>query len=464
VDAGNGGSFTDLRDGRTYRTVRIGKQTWMAENLRFRLPWMADDSLCPLCEDYGRGYDFLPGLSYYDDSTPSIRGICPEGWHGPSALEWASLVRTVEADPRVGNGRAGWALKSRTDWMESGTERELGNGSDLFGFRALPSGTWKWPNDGGDPGSATGWWALEGDGLHADATSDSLRQMPWGYGTLSIRCVADFADTADKGPSDSAASTLVPSVGRLVPAFSPDILQYDDTVDAEVGHIRFTVSPRTPDEVRLVTGADKDRALEAAGPTDLPITLTNLRGDTLTYTVRVVRRTPPWNPAVAYESLTDPRDGQTYRTVRLAGHSWMAENLNFSGGGSMGSCYGGQDAYCATFGRLYTWSEAAGGVCPAGWHLPSPQEWTDLTTWMDRADLPRAMKATSGWVPNGTDAFGFRGLPGGWGLEDGSFERAGVFGGWWTSQYGLAAKLYTDSFGSDDLRTWGSLLSVRCLQ
>ncbi len=70
-------------------------------------------------------------------------------------------------------------------------------------------------------------------------------------------------------------------------------------------------------------------------------------------------------------SLTDSRDGKTYRTVTLGGAEWMAQNLSWAGSGAS---YMGYSILDDIFGRYYTWDEAC-GACPSGWHLPSDAEW-----------------------------------------------------------------------------------------
>lgn len=139
---------------------------------------------------------------------------------------------------------------------------------------------------------------------------------------------------------------------------------------------------------------------------------------------------------ISYGTLTDPRDGKIYKTVVIGTQTWMAENLNYDAGtGSY--CYDDDASNCAIYGRLYTWWVAM-DACPDGWHLPSDLAWYILKNYVDANNgsdgVGYSLKTTSRWNcgRNGSNAFGFSGLPAGY-LFDGRFHDLGIHGFWWSS-------------------------------
>ena len=205
-------------------------------------------------------------------------------------------------------------------------------------------------------------------------------------------------------------------------------------------------------------------------------------------------------------NLTDSRDGQTYKTVKIGNLVWMAQNLNYQTSDSY--CYKNNSANCTKYGRLYTWAAAmdsAGtwstngkgcgygktcsvastgsatlvrGVCPEGWHLPTQTEWETLFNAVGGESVAGTkLKSTSGWYSNGngTDAFSFSALPAGYSSEDGGYYSEGHLACFWSStedgtEYGsygaYLMELFYDDGGDADLYSDGKdrAYSVRCLK
>jgi uncharacterized protein (TIGR02145 family) len=154
-----GDPFTDPRDGKIYNTVQIGDQCWMAENLNIGEmiiagpPYQTNNGIIEKfcyendptnCDQYGGLYQWNEMMQYVIDSA--TQGICPEGWYLPTDFEWKILEGTVDSQYPVGDPvwdstgirgfDAGLNLKSTNGWYDGG------NGTDLYGFNALPGGSY----------------------------------------------------------------------------------------------------------------------------------------------------------------------------------------------------------------------------------------------------------------------------------------------------------------------------------
>jgi len=170
--------FTDPRDGHKYRTVKIGKQTWMAQNLNYQPQsgkfWSYDNDDSKN-DKYGRLYDWNTAVA-----------VCPIGWHLPSRQEWLELITMT------GESEAGVALKSEMDW-----ERD-GNGTDDCGFSALPGGSRKFDGDFENIGTYGKWWSATENGndnayfrytgYNLDRVIEGINFKSTGF---SVRCVRD---------------------------------------------------------------------------------------------------------------------------------------------------------------------------------------------------------------------------------------------------------------------------------
>lgn len=173
-------------------------------------------------------------------------------------------------------------------------------------------------------------------------------------------------------------------------------------------------------------------------------------------------------------TMTDERDGQTYKTVTIGTQTWMAENLNYDTDAT--NCYDGREDLCTIYGGLYKWG-AAMVVCPSGWHLPDTTEWKMLITAVGgESTAGRMLKSTSGWDDykgenvNGTDAYSFAVLPAGYyfgNVMDYRYE--GSYTCFWSStgNRNTGSAYYMRVFVRDDASLYyenNYKFSVRCVQ
>jgi uncharacterized protein (TIGR02145 family) len=212
------------------------------------------------------------------------------------------------------------------------------------------------------------------------------------------------------------------------------------------------------------------------------------------------------NPEIAYDSMTDSRDGQIYKTVKIGDQIWMAENLNYADSvktpSLMGKnwCYANKAENCAVTGRLYTWTAAIDsvklatdadnpqdcgldksctlpdtvqGICPPGWHLPEKKEWDTLLTKVGgEATALNVLKSQTGWFHegNGSDDVGFSALPAGDRINNGNFFDIGKLAGFWSASekddnYAYALDLgYCSNYATLGYYYKSLGFSVRCLK
>lgn len=212
-------SMTDERDGQTYKTVKIGNQVWMAENLNYAymgapydyrdfisdsISWCSNDEE-DNCTKYGRLYTWaasMDSVAEFSDNgkgcgfdvecspTYPVRGICPEGWHLPSRDEWIILLDAVGD-----RSTSATMLKASEGW--DACNGKSGGGSDAYLFSALPTGykgygyftvdgrdAWFWSSSENGSNSA---YFVELSHCNKNAILTTLEK----YDGFSVRCVKD---------------------------------------------------------------------------------------------------------------------------------------------------------------------------------------------------------------------------------------------------------------------------------
>jgi len=158
ISCSEAGFYCDARDGQAYRTTTIGTQVWMAENLNYNASgskcygegeevrdslgnyiMLSESKVKAYCNTYGRLYYWKTAMnnSSASDAVPSgVRGVCPVGWHLPSREEWEVMTAYIG-----GENTEGKKLKATSGWKSNGNINN-GNGTDDYGFSALPGGSY----------------------------------------------------------------------------------------------------------------------------------------------------------------------------------------------------------------------------------------------------------------------------------------------------------------------------------
>jgi uncharacterized protein (TIGR02145 family) len=138
-------------------------------------------------------------------------------------------------------------------------------------------------------------------------------------------------------------------------------------------------------------------------------------------------------------------------------------------------CYYDNKAANGTkYGKLYNWYAVNDyrGLAPAGWHVPTDEEWTVLSTYLGGEEVAgKKMKSTSGWLDNGngTNSSGFSGLPG-VRSSKGSFSLVGDYGIWWSASEIFATGAWFRLLNDDDSNLYRNAdvkyngFSVRCVK
>jgi len=174
--------------GQTYKTVKIGTQTWMAENLNYN----ANGSKCydddpANCVKYGRLYNLA-----------TAKTVCPPNWRLPSDEDWDILIQTVG-----GSSIAGIKLKATSGWTV--------NGENTYGFSALP---------GGPLGSTGQWWSNSTEIGHSEVghviVMSFSEYITWdasmSVDLRSVRCLEDegYVPTPSSSSTNPSSSSTNP--------------------------------------------------------------------------------------------------------------------------------------------------------------------------------------------------------------------------------------------------------------
>lgn len=422
-------TLKDLRDGKVYKTVTIGDQVWMAENLNFE----TDSSFCyndsaEYCAKYGRLYVWTAAMD-----------ACPSGWHLPDLAEWKTLLAAVGGD-----SVAGAKLKSTSGWNSDG------NGTDDFGFTVLPAGG---RSSKDFVGEAAVFWTSEwyegyddyayGIRLYTDTIVRKFYSNK--YIGSSVRCLKGESPVAGSSSSLAKSSSSysagwswdVPKETRLNPN-----IKYDSIIDPRDKQVYKVVKIEVPDSNYSQVWMAEN--LNYADSVKTP----SLKGGNWCYQgdekkCKVSGRYYSW--AAAIDSVALANDAEA-------------------------------PLDCG-YGKKCGLDRAVQGICPDGWHLPSIYEWGLLSVALGNAPVSgEPLKALTGWnyagTPdnNGTDLYGFAALPTGRRISAASWEKVGSDVYYWSAteysandgRYFNINNVYTNSYTYQNSKSYGQ--SVRCVK
>ncbi|UCH14004.1 MAG: hypothetical protein JSV22_12975 [Bacteroidales bacterium] len=440
----------DERDDHVYDIVRIGQQWWMAENLDYFSSYGSwyynNDSVSNSI--YGRLYNW-----------ETAQSVCPAEWHLPSDEEWKIL------EMEIGMSEA-QAVAIGLRGTDEGTQLKIGgtSGFDIIysGFRD-PSGTFISLGSG-----ATFWTSTEGGAgmawYRGFATDPQIHRDVYDkeYG-FSVRCVRQMLPVVNTIPVDSVGITYARSGGTITDEGASTVTArgvcWSTSPDPVVSTGNYTVDGTgTGEFTSIITG------LQINTTYYLRAYATNSKGTG--YGKQEIFETLPLNET---GTVTDSRDGKTYKTVKIGYQWWMAENLNYNTSNSW--CYDDLITNCNSSGLLYSWS-AAQNACPANWHLPGDDEWKilEMALGMSQAEADNTgLRGTDqGTQLKEEGSTGFDILYAGYRDPEGIFSSYGSGATFWTSTEEAVSTAWYRGFATDpqihrDIFDKDYGFSVRCV-
>ena len=475
-------------DGNIYHTVQIGNQCWLRENLRtthyadgteipagnttsnttaYRYPPHGHESEVTI---YGYLYNWIAvmkGDSASNLNPSGVQGICPNGWHVPSWTEWEQLQSYVG---------------SQGQYVCGGDSNQIA--------KALASQVWCNTNSTSNAcavynnvsaNNATGFSALD-VGYFSDSFVYGEARI-WSTVNQTVFCLQPYSPEAHNSggyPSDGCSVRCLrhDSSAIVIPSVTTDTLRDIFFSSATCGG--FVVeSGWTPVTARGVCWStshnptvNDSHTTNGSGTGSFTSHIDSLYANT-TYYVRAYATN---SVGTAYgeersfttlptfycgiDSVTD-YDGNVYPTVEIGQQCWMRENLrttHYADGteilvGNPNSTYptipirryrcspGNNNANVPVYGLLYNGYAACGtaltnffqGVCPDGWHLPSQNEYEQLTSYVGNqsqyvcggSSIAKSLASPSGWIgtssntcsvkycPDENNATGFTAVPAG---------------------------------------------------
>jgi uncharacterized protein (TIGR02145 family) len=426
------------QEGNVYKTVIIGTQEWMAENLKTSI-YRNGDPIQTNLSNLDWSNTNQGAYSYYNNQTSyscpfgklynwytcvDSRQLCPVNWHMPSEADWTTLTNYLDNEAYAGGKmKTTGTLESSTGlWLEPNT-----GATNNSGFSAIPggwrsnlgnyelkdeSGFW-WSSD--ELGSD---WALPRAINYYDESCSNFYFINKEFG-LSVRCMRMAAAISSINCSgillsgELKAGVSAHQVNAFVPYFGGNGGRH-----AAMSFESFGVTGLTAFlAAGTIQSGEGSLYLNIIGtPNRLGTASFNLTfgGRTCTMTIVVSDDSVSatnyhscgaleiHNSNLSYGTMFD-QEGRPYKTIIIGTQEWMAENLDtkiYQNGDlietnlsnvSWSNTTSGSWAYYSDnthnscpYGRLYNWNACidSRGLCPVGWHIPSDAEWTTLTNYL----------------------------------------------------------------------------------
>jgi uncharacterized protein (TIGR02145 family) len=494
--SGYGPTITDV-DGNAYKTVYIGKQQWMGENLKTSKysdgtpiqhvtdssTWVALKSGAWVNYNNDATFDPIYGKLYNGFVIRNDKNVCPTGWHVPKAGDWYYLMNELGGDSIAGDKLR--STDTTTLWLnpseaaKMGIESMIATNSSLF--TALPGGVVynRWGFDGM---RYVGYWWGESayDSTRANFmimnhVFNKVELYVNDYGKskkngFSIRCVKDgttptllgtIQELDCSGPSNEGVlvtNTPANGVTTVIGYTGGNGGTYTEQEVASKGVLGLTAR-LTSGTLSLGNGIFTYKITGTPTTSGTASFEFSFGGKTCTVTRDVIAATNS-----GYGTNVTDMDGNVYKTVVIGTQTWMAENLktskysdgtpipNVSENMEWSKLSTGAWAYYnndlqknTKHGKLYNWyvvNPTINGnknVCPTGWHIPSNTEWTSLTDYLGGASVAGGKLKDVGYTnwnsPNkeATNSSLFTALPSGIRYPDGSYSYNGELSQWWSN-------------------------------
>ena len=419
-------------DGNVYNTVQIGNQCWMKEDLRTK--HFANGTEIHTIQDnkymarYYSLLDDIDGLLYPSNTVLNggegmqqpVQGVCPQGWHVPSREEYMTLFNTLggleEALPLIkstngwptpGTNASGFNLKKTGRYMSGTFYSEnvlLQTSTRARKFHVL--------NDELSTAGESGFYddfgtvrCIKGDGNTSLPVSRVVDVTDVASTTANL-----WAETCTDGGADLTEFGVCWSSENQLPTTS------DNTMSAELNYVcryYFAATNLTPNTTYYFRSF-----------------ATNANGTSYSDSVKIFTTPNMMGQSCPDADSVVDYDGNVYNTVQIGKQCWMKENLrttHYANGKGINQHYAASyypryyELRRTTDGYLYplftvlngtSTNEPAQGICPAGWHVPSYEEYQTLfNTLGGNEEALSLLKADNRWNTPGTNASGFNLLP-----------------------------------------------------